>query len=101
MGIHPETIKVVVADPLHRAGKAEERRTLKRVCLRPPGAQAPACSQEHIHELGRSRAGSQDVDHCVAQAARCKHWEFRPHHISNEAGNDRGAKGVAERESGE
>src|SRR5207253_172864 len=29
MGIHPETIKVVVADPLHRAGKAEERRTLK------------------------------------------------------------------------
>ena len=28
MGIHAETIKVVVADPLHRAGKAEERRTL-------------------------------------------------------------------------
>ena len=30
-----------------------------------------------------------------------KHWEFRPRHISDEAGNDRGAKGVAERGSGE
>ena len=58
-GHYPETFEDVVADPLDRPGKAEERQALKRVCLRPPGAQAPACSQEHVHELGRSRARPQ------------------------------------------
>jgi len=37
MGIHPETVKVVVAHPLDRTGKAEERQTRMRACLRPPG----------------------------------------------------------------
>ena len=101
MGITPKRFKVVVADPLDKTGKAEERQTLKRVCLRPPGAQAPACSQKHVHELGRSRARPQEVDRSAAQAVLCKHREFRPRHISDEAGNDRGAKGVAERGSGE
>ena len=53
-GLHLERFKVVVADPLDRPGKAEERQALKRACPRPPGALAPACSQEHVHELGRS-----------------------------------------------
>ncbi len=54
MGIHPEMVKVVVADPVDKTGKAEERQALMRVCPRPPGALAPACPQEHVHELGRS-----------------------------------------------
>ena len=51
----PKRFEVVVADPLDRTGKAEERQALKRACPRPPGALAPACSQELVHELGRSR----------------------------------------------
>ena len=41
-----------------------------------------------------------EVDSNAAQAALCGHGEVRPRHISGEPGNDRGAKGVAERGSG-
>ena len=101
MGITPKRFKVVVADPLDSTGKVEERQALMRACPRPPGALAPACSQEHVHELGRSRARPQEVDLGAAQAGLCKQREFRPRHSSDETGNDRGAKGVAERGSGE
>ena len=97
MGISPEREKVVVADPVDSTGKAEERQALKRGCPRPPGARAPACWQEHIHELGRSLCLSTEVDSSAAQAVLCEHGEVRPRHISDEPGNDRGVKGVAEK----
>ena len=75
----------MVADPLDRMGKAEERQTLKASLSWATGGQAPACSQEHVHELGRSRARPQEVDRSAAQAVLCGHREFRPRHIRDEA----------------
>ena len=70
MGNHPETFEVVVADPMDKAGKAEEGQALRQACPRPPGALAPACPQELVHELGRSRVlVHREVDSGAAQAA--------------------------------
>lgn len=58
----------MVADPLDRTGKAEERRALKRVRLQPPGALAPACSREPFHELERSLDSPARGGQCPAEA---------------------------------
>ena len=50
--------------------------------------------------LGDPCACPPDVDGSAAEAALFEHWEVRPRRISSEPGNDRGAKGVAERGSG-
>jgi len=98
MGIHPEMFKVVVADPLDSTGKAEERQALMRACLRPPGALAPAFCNSLFMNLGDPCACPQDRDSSAAQAGLYECREVRPRHISGEAGNDRGAKGVRKEE---
>jgi hypothetical protein len=47
--------------------------------------------------LGDPCACPKEVDNGAAQAELQQHREVRPRHISGEPGNDRGAKGVAER----
>ena len=51
--------------------------------------------------LGGPVAGPHEVDRRAAQAELEPQGEFRPRHSSGEPSNDRGAKGVAERESGQ
>jgi len=99
-GLHPERFKVVVADPLHSAGKAKERPALSEAVLNHRGHRLRHAREREFMNLGDPRAGPQEVDSNAAQAVICERGEVRPRHISHEPGNDRGAKGVAERGSG-
>ena len=103
MGIHPERFEVVVADPMDKAGKAEEGQAVRRACPRPPGRWLRHVRKSTFTNLGdpRARPQEEEVDGGAAQAAPWERGEVRPRHSSGEAGNDRGAKGVAERGSGE
>jgi hypothetical protein len=100
MSIHPETEKVVVADPWDSAGKAEERQALSEPVLGHRGRGFRHVRKSTFMNLGDPCVCPHDVDSGAAQAARLERREVRPRHSSDEPGNDRGAKGVAERGSG-
>ncbi len=97
MGIHPERVKVVVADLQDRTGKAEERWTLSESTLSHRGRWPRHVHKNPFINLGGPWMGPQEAGSGCAQAQVWKFKEFRPRHSSEEPGNDRGAKGVAER----
>src|ERR1700686_1785927 len=101
MGFTPKQIKVVVADPLDSTGKAEERRALCESVFGHRGRWLRHVRKSTFMNLGDPCGCPHEVDSSAAQAALYEHREVRPRHSSREPGNDRGAKGVAERGSGE
>jgi hypothetical protein len=69
MGIHPEREKVVAADPLDSAGKAEERQALSEPVLGHRGRWLRHVRKSTFMNLGDPLARLQEVDSNAAQAA--------------------------------
>ena len=101
MGFTPKAFKVVVADPLDRTGKAEERRALCESVFGHRGRRLRHVGKSRFMNLGGPASLSAGCGLQRGESPLERQQEFRPRHSSGEPGNDRGAKGVAERGSGQ